>query len=98
MTFRIQAYCCTITDNLYFFRYMLTPGGREAARECLSRSGFADSIENVVNGKDSDKNERSELDLVLAHPDSNGEVTECFVPLSRKEKSTDVPFESLERV
>ncbi|ESR52134.1 hypothetical protein CICLE_v10030882mg [Citrus x clementina] len=78
-------------------KYMLTPGGREAARECLSRSGFADSIENVVNGKDSDKNERSELDLVLAHPDSNGEVTECFVPLSRKEKSTDVPFESLER-
>ncbi|KAH9774271.1 Crossover junction endonuclease MUS81 [Citrus sinensis] len=78
-------------------KYMLTPGGREAARECLSRSGFADSIENVVNGKDSDKNELSELDLVLAHPDSNGEVTECFVPLSRKEKSTDVPFESLER-
>ncbi|KAH9709914.1 Crossover junction endonuclease MUS81 [Citrus sinensis] len=78
-------------------KYMLTPGGREAARECLSRSGFADSIENVVNGKDSDKNERSELDLVLTHPDSNGEVTECFVPLSRKEKSTDVPFESLER-
>ncbi|KAL9424329.1 hypothetical protein AB3S75_036253 [Citrus x aurantiifolia] len=78
-------------------KYMLTPGGREAAWECLSRSGFADSIENVVNGKDSDKNELSELDLVLAHPDSNGEVTECFVPLSRKEKSTDVPFESLER-
>lgn len=77
---------------------MLTQGGREAAQECLSRSGFGDSIKNVVNGKDSDKNERNELDLVLARPDSNGEVTESFVSLSRKEKSTDVPFESLERV
>lgn len=69
---------------------MLTQEGQEAAQECLVRSGLADRIENSVDGKDSD--------LEFAHPDSTGEVTLRTVSLSRLEKSTDIPSETLEKV
>ncbi|KAJ4711569.1 Crossover junction endonuclease MUS81 [Melia azedarach] len=70
-------------------KYMLTQEGQEAAQECLVRSGLADRIENSVDGKDSD--------LEFAHPDSTGEVTLRTVSLSRLEKSTDIPSETLEK-
>ncbi|KAK0573535.1 hypothetical protein LWI29_009596 [Acer saccharum] len=78
-------------------KYMLTQEGHEAARECLTRSGLADPIENVADEQHADLDRANVSDMELARPDSSGDVALRSVGLSRQKKSVDVPPESLER-
>lgn len=85
-------------EPLIFFRYMLTHEGREAARECLMRSGLTDSIDILPVEQDSDLDACNTPDLELANSSSSAEVTLQSVSLSQQSKSVDVPLASLERV
>ncbi|KAL5760348.1 hypothetical protein ACOSQ2_019186 [Xanthoceras sorbifolium] len=78
-------------------KYMLTQEGREAARECLMRSGLADPIEDVADEQHTDLDPANVSEMELAHSDLSGEVTLRSVGLSRQKKPIDVPLESLER-
>ncbi|KAI9169325.1 hypothetical protein LWI28_010726 [Acer negundo] len=78
-------------------KYMLTQEGHEAARECLTRSGLADPIENVADEQHADLDRVNVSDMELARPDSSEDVALRSVGLSRQKKSVDVPPESLER-
>lgn len=77
---------------------MLTPEGKEAARECLMKSKMGDPLENLVNVE-----RLSEPDLQNAsvqdfsQSDLDREETNAKVPF-QKEKSIGVPHDSLERV
>lgn len=81
---------------------MLTQEGRDAARECLTRSGLTDPIENnVADEEHADPDPANVFDVDLADSDSSGVVALLSVGLgraSRQKKSIDVPLESLERV
>ncbi|KAL6005337.1 Crossover junction endonuclease mus81 [Asimina triloba] len=82
-------------------KYMLTQEGREAARECLLRSGLVDAIEHSTTA-----NGLSSLATLLTAPDpgsvcQNSENTEVASPtmtLGTKEKSTEIPTEFLEKL
>ncbi|KAK4841777.1 hypothetical protein QYF36_010280 [Acer negundo] len=78
-------------------KYMLTQEGHEAARECLTRSGLADPIENVADEQHADLDRVNVSDMELVRPDSSEDVALRSVGLSRQKKSVDVPPESLER-
>ena len=78
-------------------RYMLSEEGREAARDCLLRSGLVDSTENLVTTErlpNLDASNISDLEFVCA--DSTKEAT--IVNSSLQKKTIDVPPESLDRV
>ncbi|XP_010273300.1 PREDICTED: crossover junction endonuclease MUS81 isoform X2 [Nelumbo nucifera] len=66
-------------------KYMLTQEGKEAACECLSRSGLVDGFPN----KDD-----STSDMGFPHSKSAAkEVQSLSVDLSSQKKSSDIPFE-----
>lgn len=82
--------------SVLFFRYMLTQEGKEAASDCLSRSGMTESLEksaSVENPLHMDK--ENSLDM---EPDSHDMEPEVMSPLTQRKKPIDVPLDSLERV
>ncbi|BFG20369.1 hypothetical protein CerSpe_066430 [Prunus speciosa] len=79
-------------------KYMLTEEGKEAARECLMRSGLAEPVEQSANAKGpSVLNVDNISHQGLAHPGSATEVTLLPTNLSRKEKPFDIPQEYLDK-
>lgn len=74
---------------------MLTIEGKEAARECLRRSGMEDCQENSVTIECSDIDKQNTLDM--EHSDNDLE-TEVISPPTLKKKQMNVPLDSLERV
>lgn len=84
-------------EPLFFFRYMLTQEGREAAHECLLRSGLADPIENLAATETTYLGTSNVLDLEFDHADLDEEDT-IHSCLNGQKKSVDVPLESLEKV
>lgn len=77
---------------------MLTDEGKEAARECLLRSGLADSMEGLAAGAETSNLDKTNniSGLGYACVDSVEELQ--HVGSSRQKKSFDVPQESLDRV
>ncbi|XP_057458173.1 crossover junction endonuclease MUS81 [Lotus japonicus] len=76
-------------------KYMLTQEGKEAASDCLSRSGMTESLEksaSVENPLHMDK--ENSLDM---EPDSHDMEPEVMSPLTQRKKPIDVPLDSLER-
>ncbi|XP_016649648.1 PREDICTED: crossover junction endonuclease MUS81-like [Prunus mume] len=79
-------------------KYMLTEEGKEAARECLMRSGLAEPVEQSANAKGpSVLNVDNISHQGLAHPGSATEVTLLPTNLSRREKPFDIPREYLDK-
>lgn len=77
-------------------KYMLTQEGREAAHECLLRSGLADPIENLAATETTYLGTSNMLDLEFDHADLDEEDT-VHSCLNGQKKSVDVPLESLEK-
>eukprot|EP00261_Vitis_vinifera_P016553 XP_010645693.1 PREDICTED: crossover junction endonuclease MUS81 isoform X3 [Vitis vinifera] len=77
-------------------KYMLTQEGREAAHECLLRSGLADPIENLAATETTYLGTSNVLDLEFDHADLDEEDT-IHSCLNGQKKSVDVPLESLEK-
>lgn len=85
---------------------MLTEEGREAAQECLSRSGLVDcdnksAIMQRISGlepEDLDLSERDMPDLALVLASSSNEDAFPSFPSNIQKKSIDVPPEFLDRV
>ncbi|KAF9596020.1 hypothetical protein IFM89_006947 [Coptis chinensis] len=78
-------------------KYMLTQEGREAARDCLSRSGLADSVDHsdtIGNFQSKDIQNASDSE---SDPDMSCEMA-IPVNMSRQKKSVAVPSSSLEKV
>ncbi|KAF7824651.1 crossover junction endonuclease MUS81 [Senna tora] len=76
-------------------KYMLTQEGKEAARECLKRSGMEDSQENSITvGSLSDMDKQNTLDMEGSDHDLDIEV---ISPLNHQKKLMDVPLHHLER-
>ncbi|KAE8038324.1 hypothetical protein FH972_010847 [Carpinus fangiana] len=79
-------------------KYMLTQEGKEVARECLMRSGLGDPAESLANAEGfPDKVANGTAALDFAGLGMGEEMTSTSMGLSRRKKSIDVPFESLER-
>ncbi|KAK4285421.1 hypothetical protein QN277_002121 [Acacia crassicarpa] len=74
-------------------KYMLTKEGKEAARECLRRSGIEDSYENSVTIECSDMDKQNTLDM--EHSDHGD--TEVISPPTQQKKQMNVPLDFLER-
>jgi hypothetical protein len=90
---------CRHRSPLLFYRYMLTQEGKEVARECLMRSGLGDPAESLANAEGfPDKVANGTAALDFACLGMGKEMTSTSMGLSRRKKSIDVPFESLERV
>lgn len=78
------------------FRYMLTEEGKEAACDCLKRSGMAESLDKSASVEISvHMDKQNSLDIEVSAYDLESEVTS---PLNRQKKPLDVPLDSLERV
>ncbi|XVF40822.1 hypothetical protein PTKIN_Ptkin01aG0147000 [Pterospermum kingtungense] len=78
-------------------KYMLTPEGKEVARECLMKSKMEDPLGNLVNVErlsEPDSQNASVQDLCQS--DLDIEETNAKVAFQQK-KSIDVPHDSLER-
>lgn len=84
-------------DEICFvFRYMLTQEGKEAACDCLKRSGMAESLDKSASVEISSRMDiQNSLDMEINAHDMESEVTS---PLNQKKKPVDVPLDSLERV
>ncbi|XP_021808848.1 crossover junction endonuclease MUS81-like isoform X2 [Prunus avium] len=79
-------------------KYMLTEEGKEAAHECLMRSGLAEPVEQSANAEGpSVLNVDNISHQGLAHLGSATEVTLLPTNLSRKEKPFDIPPEYLDK-
>lgn len=77
---------------------MLTQEGKEAARECLVRSGLATPAEIISNAKES-----SIMDVDISHqelssPESVTDLTLFSCNSSRNKNSIDIPQEYLDKV
>ncbi|KAK7276951.1 hypothetical protein RIF29_18100 [Crotalaria pallida] len=76
-------------------KYMLTQEGKEAACDCLKRSGMTQSLEKSVSVEIPSYMDKENLfDTELKGHDSESEV---LSPLKKKKKPMDVPLDSLER-
>ncbi|KAF1870130.1 hypothetical protein Lal_00017711 [Lupinus albus] len=76
-------------------KYMLTQEGKEAACDCLKRSGMAESLEKSVSVEVSSyMDKQNSLDKELEGHDSESEV---MSPLTQQKKPMGVPLDSLER-
>ncbi|KAL7229772.1 hypothetical protein ACSBR2_008332 [Camellia fascicularis] len=79
-------------------KYMLTEEGKEAARECLLRTGLVDLTENWTTTERLSNLDASNIsDLEFARADMAKEVTLGSVNSSLQKKLIDVPLESLDR-
>lgn len=76
-------------------KYMLTQEGKEAACDCLKRSGMAESLDKSASVEISSRMDiQNSLDMEINAHDMESEVTS---PLNQKKKPVDVPLDSLER-
>lgn len=76
-------------------KYMLTEEGKEAACDCLKRSGMAESLDKSASVEISvHMDKQNSLDIEVSAYDLESEVTS---PLNRQKKPLDVPLDSLER-
>ncbi|MED6185851.1 Crossover junction endonuclease mus81 [Stylosanthes scabra] len=76
-------------------KYMLTEEGKSAARDCLSRSGMAESHEKSVSVEIPSHMDTENLsDREVNSDDSESEI---LSPLRQQKKPMDVPLESLSR-
>ncbi|KAL7234540.1 hypothetical protein ACSBR1_018034 [Camellia fascicularis] len=79
-------------------KYMLTEEGKEAARECLLRTGLVDLTENWTTTERLSNLDASNIsDLEFARADMAKEVTLGSVNSSLQKKLIDVLLESLDR-
>lgn len=77
---------------------MLTPEGKEAARECLMKSKMEDPLENLVNVERFSQPEMQNACIEeFVHSDSVREEANATAAF-RQKKSIDVPLDSLEKV
>lgn len=75
---------------------MLTQEGKEAACDCLKRSGIAESQEKSASVEiPSYMDKQNSLEMELSGHDLESEV---MSPLTEQKKPMDVPLDSLERV
>ncbi|KAK9075102.1 hypothetical protein SSX86_003421 [Deinandra increscens subsp. villosa] len=80
-------------------KYMLTEKGKEAARDCLSRSGLTDSTENLATiDKTSDLNQNNVIDPVCTNADSIKSMPPQRVSSKRQKKSIDIPLDTLDKL
>ncbi|TYI99389.1 hypothetical protein E1A91_A13G014600v1 [Gossypium mustelinum] len=78
-------------------KYMLTPEGKEAARECLMKSKMEDPLENLVDVERlSQPNTQDAFVQDLCHSDSDIEEINERAAFKRK-TSIDIPLDCLER-
>ncbi|XP_017985058.1 PREDICTED: crossover junction endonuclease MUS81 isoform X1 [Theobroma cacao] len=78
-------------------KYMLTPEGKEAARECLMKSKMEDPLENLVNVERFSQPEMQNACIEeFVHSDSVREEANATAAF-RQKKSIDVPLDSLEK-
>ncbi|XP_045819750.1 crossover junction endonuclease MUS81 isoform X1 [Trifolium pratense] len=76
-------------------KYMLTQEGKEAACDCLKRSGMAESLDKSASVEiPIHMDKQNSLDMEVDAHDLESEVTS---PLNRQKKPVDVPLDSLER-
>ncbi|RDX83056.1 Crossover junction endonuclease MUS81 [Mucuna pruriens] len=76
-------------------KYMLTQEGKEAACDCLARSGMAESLEKSASIEISSyMDNQNSLDVELNGHDLESEV---LSPLTQQKKPMDVPLDCLER-
>lgn len=76
-------------------KYMLTQEGKEAARDCLARSGMSESLERSASVEiPSYTDKQNSLDVELNGHDLESEV---LSPLTQQKKPMDVPLAYLER-
>ncbi|CAI8596066.1 unnamed protein product [Vicia faba] len=76
-------------------KYMLTQEGKEAACDCLKRSGMAESLDKSASVEISiHMDKQNSLDMEVNAYDLESEVTS---PLNQQKKPINVPFDSLER-
>ncbi|KAK7401305.1 hypothetical protein VNO78_12679 [Psophocarpus tetragonolobus] len=76
-------------------KYMLTQEGKEAASDCLARSGVAESLEKSASVEiPSCTDNQNSLDVELNYHDFELEVSS---PLTLQKKPMDVPLDCLER-
>jgi crossover junction endonuclease MUS81 len=82
--------------NSVLFRYMLTQEGKEAACDCLKRSGMTESLDKSASVEiHIHMDKQNSLDMEVDAHDLESEVT---LPLNKQKKPVDVPLDSLERV
>ncbi|CAN1316496.1 Crossover junction endonuclease MUS81 [Linum perenne] len=81
------------------FRYMLTQEGQEVAKECLARSGMLDPMETLAGEEDS-----ANLDINCITDEETVQIQQIppefairSEDLSGKERSVDVPTQSLDK-
>ncbi|XVE99858.1 hypothetical protein REPUB_Repub03eG0237700 [Reevesia pubescens] len=78
-------------------KYMLTPEGKEAARDCLIKSKMEDPLENLVNVEEFSQPDLPSASIEeFAHSDFGREETNAKAAVWQK-KPIDVPLDSLER-
>ncbi|XP_022743044.1 crossover junction endonuclease MUS81 isoform X2 [Durio zibethinus] len=78
-------------------KYMLTPEGKEAARECLMKSKMEDPLEILVNVERLSQPDTQNASVQdFCHSDLGREETNAKAAF-RQKKSIDVPHDSLER-
>ncbi|CAK8564965.1 unnamed protein product [Lathyrus sativus] len=76
-------------------KYMLTQEGKEAACDCIKRSGMAESLDKSASVEISfHMDKQNSLDMEANAHDMESEVTS---PLNQQKKPIHVPFDSLER-
>lgn len=80
-------------------KYMLTEQGKEAARDCLLRSGLVDPTESLTNGdKTLDLNQHNTKDPVCTRGTLVEEVTAQHVSSSWQKKSVEIPPDTLDKL
>ncbi|PWA35310.1 restriction endonuclease, type II-like superfamily protein [Artemisia annua] len=76
-------------------KYMLTQQGKEAARDCLARSGLADSTEGLATINNTS-------DPVIEPVSTHAQLVEDSPPqrasIKRKKKSVDIPPDTLDKL
>ncbi|PRQ54978.1 putative ERCC4 domain, restriction endonuclease type II [Rosa chinensis] len=78
-------------------KYMLTQEGKEAARECLVRSGLADPVEIISNARELSIGDVDISHQELSSPDSATDMTLLSCNSSRNKNSIDIPQEYLDK-
>jgi len=75
---------------------MLTQEGKEAASDCLARSGMAESVEKSASVEiPSYTDNQNSLDV---EPNGHDMESEVLSPLTQQKKPMDVPLDCLGRV
>ncbi|XP_052726295.1 crossover junction endonuclease MUS81 isoform X2 [Vigna angularis] len=76
-------------------KYMLTQEGKEAASDCLARSGMAESVEKSASVEISScMDNQNSLDV---EPNDHDMESEVLSPLTQQKKRMDVPLDCLGR-